>query len=179
MANQKKPYRWRAYLDDFQTDATGRYVYTGKRYAFDGDARSRVVYLTKIVFFCFLVAVSTILPECLPPTAISRTPVTLIPWALQLISTLVLSWSVARLFAHAAELRAYVWRATVRTLPGKSLAAAILSAATLICHVAYLLVRRIPFDGFTAVRTVSPAVALVSALLLFFTARAGKWREIA
>ena len=179
MANQKKPYRWRAYLDDFQTDATGRYVYTGKRYAFDGDARSRVVYLMKIVFFCFLVAVSTILPECLPPTAISRTPLTLFPWALQLISALVLSWAVARIFAHASELRAYVYSATVRTVPGKSLAAAILSSATLICHVAYLLVRRIPFDGFTAVRTVSPAVALVSALLLFFTARAGKWREIA
>ena len=178
MANQKKPYRWRAYLDDFQMDATGKYVYTGKRYAFDGNARERALYLTKTVVFCLLVLLSTVVPECLPPTPISRTPLTLIPWGLQLISALVLFWAVARIFAHASELRAYVYSATVRTVPGKSVAVAILSTAALVCEVICYFVKGLSPEPFTLVRLFCPALSAAAAIFLFFTARAGKWKEI-
>ncbi len=40
MSDKKKRYRRSAYLDDFQMDADGKYIYTGKRYGFDGEPRN-------------------------------------------------------------------------------------------------------------------------------------------
>ena len=178
MANQKKPYRWRAYLDDFQMDATGKYVYTGKRYAFDGNARERALYLTKTVVFCLLVLLSTVVPECLPPTENGRTPFTLIPWALQLIASLVVSWAILRIFAHASELRAYVYRRTVASLPAKSIVLAALSGVTLIAETVFYFIKRLVPDPFTLARLFCPVLSLAAALLLFFVLRRGKWIEL-
>ena len=177
MADKKNPYRWRAYLDDFQMDATGQYIYTGKRYAFAGDDRQRTVYLLKIVLFGVLLAAATVLPECLPPTAVSRTPVTLVPWGLQLISVFVACWAVFRIFAHASELRAYVYRATVGSLPGKSLVSAFLSAVTFVCQIVTFLLKGAPTDAPTLLRVICPALSAAAAILLFLTVRAGKWEE--
>lgn len=178
MPDKKKPYRWRAYLDDFQMDADGKYIYTGKRYAFGGEPRARTIYLVKIVLFALLALLSTVAPECLPPTEISRTPVTLIPWALQLIAALVTGWAVGRIFAHATELRAYVYRATVASLPVKSLILAALSGVTLTAEVVFFLIKRLSPDGFTLARLICPAVSLAAALLLFYTVRRGRWDEL-
>ena len=178
MSDKKKPYRWRAYLDDFRTDADGKYIYTGKRYAFDGDPRTRTIYLAKTVLFTLLALLSTVVPECLPPTENGRTPFTLIPWALQLIASLVVAWSILRIFAHASELRAYVYRRTVASLPAKSIVLAALSGVTLIAEVVFFFVKRLSPDLFTLVRVFSPAASLAAALLLFFVLRRGKWTEL-
>ena len=172
MSDKKKPYRWRAYLDDFRTDADG------KRYAFDGDPRTRTIYLAKTVLFTLLALLSTVVPECLPPTEISRTPVTLIPWALQLIAALVTVWAVVRIFAHASELRAYVYRATVASLPRKSLILAALSGVTFLAEVLFFFIRRLSPDGFTLSRLICPAVSVAASLLLFRTVRRGRWNEL-
>lgn len=178
MSDKKKRYRWRAYLDDFQMDATGKYIYTGKRYGFDGSPRERAIYLSLTVL-CWLLALSaTVVPECLPPTEISRTPLTLVPWALQLIASLVLSWAILRIFAHASELRAYVYRATVASLPVKSLILAILSCATLLCSIVCYFVKGLSPEPFTLVRMICPALSLAASVFLFFVSRAGKWREL-
>lgn len=177
MSDKKKPYRWRAYLDDFQMDATGQYIYTGKRYAFAGTDRERKIYLIKIVLLGLLLATATVLPECLPPAANGRTPITLVPWGLQLISVFLTCWSLCRIFTHASELRAYVYRATVGSLPGKSFMAAVLSAITFICQTVYFLVKGLPFDAPTILRVVCPVVSAVAGILLFLTVRAGKWEE--
>ena len=177
MSDKKKHYRWRAYLDDFQMDATGQYIYTGKRYAFAGDDRARRIYFIRMILCGLLLAAATVLPECLPPTAISRTPITLVPWGLQLIAVFLTCWSLCRIFAHASELRAYVYRATVGSLPGKSLVAASLSAITFVCHIVYFPVKDVTPDAPTILRTVCPAVSAVAGFLLFLTVRAGKWEE--
>ena len=178
MSDKKKHYRWRAYLDDFQMDATGKYIYTGKRYGFDGEPRKRRIYLALVVLFGLLSLLATAVPECLPPTEISRTPLTLIPWALQLIAALVVSWAILRIFAHASELRAYVYRRTVASLPVKSLVLAALSAVTLICETVCYFVKGLSPEPFTLVRLFCPALSAAAALLLFFALRRGKWIEL-
>ena len=175
MPDSKKRYRWRAYLDDFQMDATGKYIYTGKHYSFVGDARERKVYFAKLIVCGAVALIATVAPECLPPTDISRTPVALLPWALQLIAVLVASWSLFRILTHATETREYVYKATVPTLPAKSMISAILAAVTTICQVVYLSVNGLTVDGYTAARLVGPPIAATAEVFLFFTARAGKW----
>ena len=178
MSDKKKHYRWRAYLDDFQMDATGKYIYTGKRYGFEGTAQKRRIYLAALALLGLLALSATVVPECLPPTENGRTPFTLIPWALQLIASLVVSWAILRIFAHASELRAYVYRRTVASLPAKSIVLAALSGVTLIAEVVFYFVKRLSPDLFTLVRVFSPAASLAAALLLFFVLRRGKWTEL-
>ena len=178
MSDKKNHYRWRAYLDHFRMDADGKYIYTGKRYGFDGEPRKRRIYLASVVLCGLLSLLATVVPECLPPTEISRTPLTLIPWALQLIASLIVSWAICRIFAHASELRAYVYRATVGSLPVKSIVLASLSAVTLICETICYFVKGLSPDGLTLVRLFCPALSALGALLLFFTLRRGKWIEL-
>ena len=178
MSDKKKPYRWRAYLDDFQMDADGKYIYTGKRYGFDGTAQKRQRYLAALVLFGLLALSATVVPECLPPTENGRTPITLIPWALQLIASLVVAWSILRIFAHASELRAYVYRRTVASLPAKSIVLAALSGVTLIAETVFYFIKRLVPDPFTLARLFCPVLSLAAALLLFFVLRRGKWIEL-
>lgn len=178
MSDKKKPYRWRAYLDDFQMDATGKYIYTGKRYGFEGTAQKRRIYLAALVLYGLLALAATVVPECLPPTEISRTPLTLIPWGLQLIASLVVAYAICRIFAHASELRAYVYRRTVASLPAKSLVLAALSGVTLIAETVFFFVKRLSPDAFTLVRVLAPAASIAAALLLFYTVRRGRWDEL-
>lgn len=177
MPENKKRRRWRAYLDDFQKDATGQYVYTGKRYAFVGNAGERKKYFAKIVVFGLIGLLATAAPEFFPPVAISQTPVTVVPWLLQAVAVLLTCWSIFRILTHASELRAYVYQATVPTLPAKSMIAAILSGVTLICQIVFLLANQLAFNGFTAVRLVGSAIAVAAEILLFLAVRAGKWEE--
>ena len=178
MSDKKKHYRRSAYLDDFQMDADGKYIYTGKRYGFDGEPRKRRIYLASVVLFGLLSLLATVVPECLPPTEISRTPLTLIPWGLQLIASLVVSWAICRIFAHAAELRAYVYSRTVASLPAKSVVLAFLSVVTLIFEIVCYFVKGLSPDGFTLARMICPALSAAAALLLFFVLRRGKWIEL-
>ena len=112
MANRpKRPFR-RAYLNDFQADASGNYVYTGKCYAFLGDEREQKRYLLKAVLLEVLALFAAIFPECLSPVALSQNAFYLVPWLLELLFVLLAGWSLLRLFFHASELRAYVYEAT-------------------------------------------------------------------
>ena len=177
MPNEKKRWRWRAYLDDFRQDATGRYIYTGKHFTFVGDERARKIYFAKLIVFGVLALLATAFPECLPPVGISRSPLTLIPWALQVIAVLVADWSVFRILWHTTETRAYIYNATVKTLPVKSAFAAFFAAATVICQVIYIILNGISSDFFTISRVIGPPVALAAETFLFLTVKTGKWEE--
>lgn len=177
MPNTKKHYRWRAYLDDFKQDADGKYVYTGKQYEFAGDAKERKSYFAKIVIFSVLALIGTALPECFPPVPVGNTAFTLIPWILQTIAVLVAGWSVVKLFSRRKEMREYIYKATVKPLPVKSMIAAVLSLFTMISQMIYLFTNALAVDVFTAVRIVGPPLTAAAEFLLFFTVKAGKWEE--
>ena len=178
MPNEKKRWRWRAYLDDFRQDATGRYIYTGKHFALVGDERARKIYFAKLIIFGVLALLATVFPECLPPVEMSRTPLTLLPWALQLIAVLVADWSVFRILWHTTETRAYIYNATVKTLPVKTAFAAVFAAVTVICQLIYIILNGISSDFFTISRVIGPIATLAAEILLFLTVKAGKWEEI-
>ena len=177
MSDNKKRRRWRAYLDDFQKDATGQYVYTGKHYAFAGSPGERKKYFAKIVVFGVLGLLATAVPEFFPPVKISQTPVTVVPWLLQAVAVVLVCWSIARVLVHTSELRAYVYQATIPSLPAKSMIAAVLSGITLVCQIIYFFANGLALNGFTVVRLAGSAVAAASEILLFFAVRAGKWEE--
>lgn len=178
MANRpKRPYR-RAYLNDFQPDASGNYVYTGKCYAFLGGDGERKRYLLKASLLEAFALFATVFPESLSPVELSKNAFYLVPWLLQLIFVLLAGWCLLRLAFHASELRAYVYEATVQKLPRRSLAAAILSALTFCFAIGTLLVTK-SFQTVFALwaRLLSPLLSAISSFFLSSVAKSGKWEE--
>ena len=178
MANRpKRPYR-RAYLNDFQMDASGNYVYTGKCYAFLGTDGERKRYLLKASLLEVAAVFAAIFPECLSPVELSKNAFYLVPWLLQLVFVLLAGWSLLRLAFHASELRAYVYEATVQKLPRRSLTAAILSAVAFCFAIGTLLFTK-SFQNLFALwaRLVAPLVSAISSFVLYRVAKSGKWEE--
>ncbi len=178
MANRpRRPYR-RAYLNDFQKDAIGNYVYTGKLYAFCGDKKQKRTYVLRTLILWGIALASTVVPELFEPVEMSRSAFLLLPWLMQLIFIALTGWSLLRMTVHDDELREYVYKATVEKLPRRSMASAITSLLTLLFAVGILLVKQIVPDSFdTWVRLIGPLVSAVSSTLLFFSVKGGKWEE--
>ena len=178
MANRpKRPYR-KAYLNDFQMDVSGNYVYTGKCYAFCGDDGARKKHLVCCASLEALALFAAIFPECLSPVALSQNAFYLVPWLLQLVFVLLAGWSLLRLSFHAAELRAYVYEATVKKLPRRALTASIASALAFCFAIGTMFVLGSFQNRFAVwVRLLAPLFAAVSSFFLFIVAKRGKWEE--
>ena len=164
---------------EFQLDAAGNYVYTGKRYAFSGDEKARKLYLLKVSLLEVLALFAAIFPECLSPVGLDNNAFYLIPWLMQLVFVLLSGYSLLRLAFHAKELRAYVFEAAVKRLPRRSLTAAILSALAFLFALGTLLVTK-SFQPLFAVwaRLVCPLISAISSLCLFLVVKSGRWEEI-
>ena len=178
MADDKKyRYRW-DHLNEFQRDGTGNYVYTGKTFVIDGDGKALKRHLVRSGIGAGLLLFFTVFPECLPPVAISKSFVTLLPWLGQLIAVLTAVWATARMILQADEMRAYRLAKTVRVLPRRCMASAVLALITLACQTGcgfYL--AWVGFGWNEAARLLSSVGAAAVSLLLFRLHKRSAWKE--
>ncbi len=140
MEEQKKKKRWRrrSYLSDFKKDATGQYAYAGNVYKFDGDENERRKFTLTLGALCVMSIVTASAQEFLPGTQMSNMFYVLIPWLLQFLGSVSVVWAYARLAWGGAKLREYVYNASVKKLPTRSLLTAVLSFATAASEIIYI-----------------------------------------
>lgn len=165
MARRKIFDFYREYLNDFKQDEDGKYRYRGAVYAFDGDILEQRSFKLRLTILMSLTAVFTLAPECFPPTEMSRSFITIIPWAMSLAAVFVTNWAGVRLLCRFNDLKEYVYLKTVARLPICSAAASILCAVTMLAQTIYLAVNG--FSGEVWLSVIRPALAAIDAVVCF------------
>ena len=135
----------RAYLEDFQKDPDGKYVYTGEHYAYaDAGGRSRRRLLTGLWISFGLAAAAILTQGFLPAEGMRGCVYVLLPYVGALASGISLLWALARLSFHKEPLRAYVYTATAAALPRRGILTAGFAGATLLGDCVFLAIRGMP-----------------------------------
>lgn len=139
MANGKKRRGRRDHLNDFYRDVSGNYVYTGICYVCTAP-QERGTLLRRLWLLTAVLAAAVVTGGCITAPGVGRCFYVLLPYAAEVGLTGSVVWAMTRWQAREYPMREYVYRATVRALPGRCLAEAILAAAGFAGECVYLLV---------------------------------------
>ena len=177
MAKKRRFDFYREYLNDFKQNESGEYIYRGATFAFAGDVLDERRFKTAVILLSALAAVFTLAPECLPPTSMSRSVITIIPWAMSLAAVFLTIWASVRLLCRFNDLKEYVYRKTAARLPLFTAAAAVLSGVTLVAQVIYIIVYGCAQEVlFTVLRPVCAALDGIGCLAFTLVVRRAKFR---
>ena len=139
MAGEKKRRGRRDHLNDFTRNVSGEYIYTGQCYVCTGGARAQTALLRRLWLMAVGMAAAAVAGGCISAPGVGRCFYVLLPYAAQIGVTGSIVWAVTRWQAREYPMRAYIYQATVRALPGRCLAEAILAAVGLGAETLYLI----------------------------------------
>ncbi|MEA5051763.1 MAG: hypothetical protein VB021_09895 [Oscillospiraceae bacterium] len=176
MRGEKK--RRRAYLDDFQLNAAGEYVYRGKTYSFEEERHARPRAMTLLCLAAGAAFACTLAAGCVPAAGMDRCGYVLLPYAGAVLFSALLCWDAGRIAAGKDPLRAYVHEVAAKTMPAHALAAALFAAGAMAGDAVYLALngaegKAAGTAGFFALLLAAGAAALAGRRLL----RSLRWRE--
>ena len=138
MKKEKKKKGRRAYLNDFQKNGAGGYVYKGDLYRYTAGEKQRKKDLLLLwVWYAFAV-VFAIAAGCLPAEGLGRSAFVLLPYLVEVGGLAAVGWALCRITAGGELLRAYVYEATVLKIPRRAWVAMIGAAATLVGGIVYV-----------------------------------------
>ncbi len=132
---QKKRGR-RAYLDDFQVNEDGTWVYTGGRYVYQGTDFSSAK--KRLGIYAGLMLISAIGAGCLPAPGLT-TPLVLIPYALAAAFSVSSCLAFIRLCRGGNPMRTYAYNESVLLLPRRSLITAVSAGASLTGEILFVI----------------------------------------
>lgn len=139
MAKEKKSWRRKSYLDDFQKTASGEYVYNGALHSYAGEGLSRTRALTVLWMLTLAVALSALGSGFVSAPGSVGCFYVVLPNALAIVMAGSLVWLMCRLTAGGDPMRDYVYKATVAQFKPRGCAAAAISAAAVGGELVYLL----------------------------------------
>ncbi|MBE6017223.1 MAG: hypothetical protein E7233_06400 [Lachnospiraceae bacterium] len=129
MSGEKKKKSFRKeYLNDFQKNDSGKYVYSGEHRTYEGGAeRWRKVMI--ILWICLAVpAALLIVIGCISGSGLTGNILIILPYALELIALFIVIWKMVRLTYGGMKLRKYVYESTVLHIPVYASVAAAIAA---------------------------------------------------
>lgn len=162
MAEKKRRGR-RAYLDDFQKNAAGEYIYTGKTYAWGSDRKRS---LLRLWLFAGAALCAAVAGGCIPGTGMDGRAYVVLPYVLALIGAFSLCWGVGRLTDGGEPLRGYVYDATVKKLPVRAVLTAVLAGIAFLGELANVIFSQFFGRLFFAFLFMAFEVVILAAALL-------------
>ena len=115
---------------------------------------------------------------CISAPGMSRCFYVLLPYAAEVGLTGSVVWAMTRWQAREYPMREYVYKATVRALPGRCLAEAVLAGAGIIAETVYLILSGSGGRGaMAAVYLLLKAVSLAAALFARYLVRQSVWEH--
>lgn len=118
MSGEKKKKSFRKeYLNDFQKDGSGKYVYSGEHRTYERgtDSFRKEMF---IIWICLAVpAALLIVIGCIPGSGLMGNILIILPYALELIALFIVIWKMVRLTYGGTTLRKYVHESTVLHIP--------------------------------------------------------------
>lgn len=171
MAEEKKRRGRRAHLNDFYRDVSGNYIYTGTCYVCTAAPQERTALLRRLWLLAAVMAVSVVTGGCIPAPGMGGSFYLLLPYMAEVGLTGSVVWAMTRWQAREYPMRAYVYKATVKALPGRCMAEAILAGVGAAAEVVYLLLSGTGGHGLMAalyllLKAVSAAAALFARRLV-------------
>ena len=165
MTEEKKRRGRRDHLNDFYRDVSGNYVYTGVCYEHTGGVCANTALLRRLWLMAAVMAAAVVTGGCISAPGVGRCFYVLLPYAAQIGVTGSIVWAMTRWQAREYPMRAYVYKATVKALPGRCMAEAVLAGAGAAAEVVYLLLSGAGGHGLMAalyllLKAVSVAAAL-------------------
>ena len=170
-----KKNRW-SYLDDFRRTASGEYIYIGPTYCFQGEDHVRRQGVRRWGILAVGMTVCASLGGFILAPGTANCAYILIPYVLAFLSACSVLWGFVRLAAGKDPLRSYVYEATVKQFPLRTILTAVGAAGTLVGEVCYVALNGTQgLVAGMAVLLVSEAAALALALLWRPLGRDMKW----
>lgn len=167
--------RW-SYIDDFRRTADGEYIYIGPTYCFQGEAGVLKQGVRRWGILAVGMVVCTAFGGFILAPGTANCAYILIPYVLAFLSACSVLWGFVRLAAGKDPLRSYVYEATVKQFPLRTILTAAGAAAALVGEVVYVALNGT--EGRTVgmvLFLVSEAAALALALLWRPFGREMKW----
>ena len=178
MAEEKKRQGRRAHLNDFYRDVSGNYVYTGACYVCTAP-QERTALLRRLWLLTAVMAAAVLVGGCISAPGMSRCFYVLLPYAAEVGLTGSVVWAMTRWQAREYPMREYVYKATVRALPGRCLAEAVLAGAGIIAETMYLILSGSGGRGALAAAYLAlKVVTLVAALFARQLVRRSAWEPV-
>lgn len=138
-AGGKKRGGRRAYLNDFKVGSDGEYSYKGVVCRYTGKlpynkVKLRVGVLAGLAVLCM--AAAGLIPAS---SMLGMGNFYVVPFFMaQLVAVFITAWGAVRLLLNGAELREYVFKATVKRIPGGAMAAFITALCSLAANVVHV-----------------------------------------
>lgn len=115
MADKKKKQAGhRAYLNDFHRDLTGAYIYDGSHFHFAGDGWKQAILR---LWALGIVLVVLVLAGGFSGETMAHCVFQILPYLMEVGAVGSVVWALVRLTSGGETLRAYVYKATVQSLP--------------------------------------------------------------
>lgn len=174
--NRERRRKRREYLENFHTDLNGEYVYEGEYYRYAGEALPYGRLKKRLGALCAAMLLAQVAAGCVPAAGMNGKFYVIMPYALCLVSTISVCWAMARLRQGGERLRAYVYEATVKALPGRALLTLVLSALCIAGELISLLSGGVEISPVgSAAFLLLHALTLLSALMIRRLLSACRW----
>lgn len=133
----------RAYLNDFQKDETGAYVYCGAVYDYEGSEKSLRSLKVRLSVLGALTLIMLLWAGCIRVPGMDRSIYVLLPYAAALCGSVSVCWALGRLLPGNVSLRAYLYEESIGKLPVRCIFTACCSMAALAGELAYIFINGI------------------------------------
>ena len=130
----------RAYLNDFQKDETGTYVYCGAVYDYKGSEKSLRSLKLRLSALGALTLIMLLWAGFIRVPGMEHNIYVLLPYAAALCGSISVCWALGRLLPGGVSLRAYLYEESIEKLPVRSIFTACCSMAALAGELAYILI---------------------------------------
>lgn len=125
-------------LEQFQKNAAGEYIYTGKHYGFVRQKKSRKWALLELWGLGAAMTGCSLGPGMFPAPGTVNTFYVLIPMAAGMIAAMAFLWALGQLSVEGDPMKEYVYEASVIKMPGRLTAVTVFSVLTILCEMLFL-----------------------------------------
>ena len=176
-SNNKKNNR-RAYLNDFQKDETGAYVYCGAVYDYEGSEQGLRSLKVRLCALGALALAALLWGGLIRVPGMDHSIYILLPYAAALCGIVSVCWALERLCVGSVSLRAYLYQESIEKLPIRCIFTACCSMAALAGELAYILINGIGIPNSGCILfLIQQSIVIASALLLRSRILQTKWHK--
>ncbi|MCH5197770.1 MAG: hypothetical protein J1E34_02580 [Oscillospiraceae bacterium] len=133
----KRSFLKKGYLSYFVKNAAGEYIYTGSHYSLENNNYGG--FAARVCVFCAVGLISAVLSGIIPAPGMLNCFYVIIPFILEISLTFSVVWAAVRFLSNKKPLREYIYDATIKALPVRSLFAAIFSLVGIISETVFII----------------------------------------
>lgn len=131
--------RKKSALEQYQKNAAGEYIYTGKTLSYVDTGKSRKKAMIELGCLTGGMTLCSIGVGLFPAPGTVNTFYVLIPMILEIILSFTCLWAVGQMVTGGDPMKEYVYDASVKPLPGRLTATMVFALLTVLCEIIYLI----------------------------------------